>query len=86
MAMRRRDLITVLGGVAAWPLLAHAQQQENIRRIGFMRAAAPPEHELSAFLRGLSERGYVEGRNFVLVPKWGDGTVSRLSRNLPSRY
>ena len=79
VAMRRRDLITVLGGVAAWPLLAHAQQQENMRRIGFMRAAAPPEHELSAFLRGLSERGYVEGRNFVLVPKWGDGTVSRLS-------
>jgi putative ABC transport system substrate-binding protein len=59
-------------------MLAHAQQ-ERIHRIGFMRAAEPPEDELSAFLRGLSERGYVQGRNFVLVPQWGDGTVSRLS-------
>jgi hypothetical protein len=52
---------------------------ERARRIGFLRAAPPPEHELDAFLPALAERGYVQGRNFVLVPQWGDGNVARLS-------
>src|SRR5438874_11512644 len=60
----------------AWPLAARAQQ--SVRRIGFLRAAPPPERELDAFLRSLAERGYVQGRNFVLVPQWGDGSVARL--------
>ena len=77
--MRRREFITLLGGAAAWPLAAPAQQGERARRIGFLRAAPPPEHELDAFLPALAERGYVQGRNFVLVPQWGDGNVARLS-------
>ena len=76
--MRRREFITLLGGAAAWPVAARAQP-ERARRIGFLRAAPPPEHELDAFLRALAERGYVQGRNFVLVPQWGDGNVARLS-------
>jgi len=76
--MRRREFISLLGGAAAWPVAARAQA-ERARRIGFLRAAPPPEHELDAFLRALAERGYVQGRNFVLVPQWGDGNVARLS-------
>jgi putative ABC transport system substrate-binding protein len=77
--MRRRDLITgIAGSAAAWPLAARAQQPERMRRIGFLRAAPPPERELDAFLRALADRSYVQGRNFVLVPQWGDGNVARL--------
>ena len=76
--MKRRDFITLFGGAAAWPLAARAQQTDQVRRIGFLRAAPPPERELEAFLRGLANRGWVQGRNFVLVPQWGDGNVARL--------
>src|SRR5262245_24643342 len=76
--MRRRAFITLLGGAAAWPLAARAQQGERMRRIGFLRAAPPPERELEAFLRGLADHGWVQGRNFVLVTQWGDGNVARL--------
>jgi putative ABC transport system substrate-binding protein len=78
--MRRRHFITLLGAGAAavWPLAARAQQPDRMRRIGFLRAAPPPERELDAFLRALADRGYVQGRNFVLVPQWGDGNVARL--------
>src|SRR5262249_17526615 len=76
--MRRRDFITLLGSAAAWPLAAGAQHGERMRRIGFLRAAPPPERDLGAFLRGLASRGWVQGRNFVLVTQWGDGNVARL--------
>jgi putative tryptophan/tyrosine transport system substrate-binding protein len=77
--MRRREFITLLGGAAAtWPRAARAQQGERMRRIGFLRASPPPERELQAFVQGLAEQGLVQGRNFVLVAKWGDGTVARL--------
>src|SRR5436309_4507173 len=77
--MRRRKFITLLGGAAAaWPLAARAQQPEQMRRVGFLRAAPPPERQLEAFLRGLVDHGWVQGRNFVLVPQWGDGNVARL--------
>jgi putative tryptophan/tyrosine transport system substrate-binding protein len=49
-----------------------------LRRIGFLRAAPPSERELEAFLRGLVDQGWIQGRNFVLVPQWGDGNVARL--------
>jgi putative ABC transport system substrate-binding protein len=76
--LKRREFITLLGGAAvAWPLTARAQP-ERIRRIGFLRAAPPSERELEAFLRGLVDHGWVQGRNFVLVPQWGDGNVARL--------
>src|SRR5262245_1024497 len=76
--MRRRAFITLLGGAAAWPIAAGAQQRERMRRIGFLRAAPPPERDLGAFLRGLASRGWVQGRNFVLVTQWGDGNAARL--------
>jgi putative ABC transport system substrate-binding protein len=75
----RREFIKLLGGAAAaWPLAATAQQRERMRRIGFLRAAPPPERDLGAFLRGLASRGWVQGRDFVLVTQWGDGNIGRL--------
>src|SRR3954462_4241207 len=78
--MRRREFIAVVGGAAAaaWPLAARAQQPERIRRIGFLRAAQPPQHELDALLSALSERHYVQGRHYVLVAQWGEGDVTQL--------
>jgi ABC-type uncharacterized transport system substrate-binding protein len=80
--VKRREFITLLGGAATpllWPLTAHVQQAGQVRRIGFLRAAPPPERELNAFFRALAEHGYVQGRNFVMVPQWGDGGVARLA-------
>jgi len=77
--MQRRQFITLVGGtVIAWPLAARAQQGERMRRIGFLRAAPPSERDLAAFLHGLADHGWVQGKNFVLVPQWGDGNVDRL--------
>ena len=76
--MRRRDFIATSIAAAALPLAALAQQPNRLRRIGFLRAAPQPEHELNALLTALAERGYVQGRNFVLVPQVGDGNVARL--------
>jgi ABC-type uncharacterized transport system substrate-binding protein len=77
--MKRREFITLFGGAAAaWPLAARAQQAERMRRIGFLRAAPPSERELEGLLRGLADQGWVQGRNFVLLPQWGDGQVARL--------
>jgi len=77
--IRRREFVRLLGGTAAaWPMAARAQQPDRMRRIGFLRAAPPPERLLEAFLRGLAGRGWVQGRNFVLVTQWGDGNVARL--------
>src|SRR5262249_30219876 len=76
--MKRREFVRLVGGAAvAWPLAARAQQ-ERMRRIGFLRAAPPSERELEALLRGLSDHGWVQGRNFVLLPQWGDGNIARL--------
>jgi putative ABC transport system substrate-binding protein len=55
--LKRRAFITLLGGAAAWPLAARAQQAERMRQIGFLRTAPPPERELEAFLRGLADQG-----------------------------
>jgi hypothetical protein len=65
--MRRRDLITVLGGAAAaWPLVARAQQAAGrIWRLGILSPAAPPEPLVEAIRQRLGELGYIEGRNIV---------------------
>jgi len=70
--MRRREFITLLGGAAAWPLAVRAQQRQ-LARIGFLRAAAPPDHTMKALRRGLADQGYHEGKTFTLVTSWGDG-------------
>lgn len=76
--MRRREFITLLSGVAVSPVSARAQSAIRLHRIGFLRAAPPPERELNAFFAALAENGYVQGQNIVMVPQWGDGNVARL--------
>src|SRR5262245_29037903 len=64
--MRRRDLITLLGGAAAWPLAARAQQPGKTRRVGYIRAGAPRNDPFrEEFVRGMRDLGYVEGRNIA---------------------
>jgi putative tryptophan/tyrosine transport system substrate-binding protein len=76
----RRELIAALGGAAAaWPLSGRAQQP-GMRSIGFVNAADPKGYarSLSAFLKGLSESGYVEGRNVAIKYRWAEGRIDRL--------
>src|SRR5262245_34311631 len=65
--MRRREFITVLGGTLAWPLAARGQQAEQVRRIGVLMARREDDPDeqarLSAFLQGLQESGWSDGRN-----------------------
>jgi len=64
--MRRRDLITILGGAAAWPVAARAQQSA-IPTIGWLRAGGPATADhLEAFRQGLDDLGHVEGRNVIV--------------------
>jgi putative ABC transport system substrate-binding protein len=79
--MRRREFITLLGGAAAWPFPARAQQRERIRSIGvFMPGAADdPEYQArnAALLQGLGELGWIVGRNLRIEYRWGAGDVER---------
>ena len=71
--MRRRDFITLLGGAAAWPLIARAQQPK-VWRIGVLAAVPPTPAMLSAFRDGMRGRGYVEGQNLSIDVRWPQGT------------
>jgi putative ABC transport system substrate-binding protein len=78
--MRRRELITVLGGAMAWPLAAHAQQRP-FPVIGFMSARSPEDsvEALAQFHKGLGEDGFVEGRNVTIKYRWARGEYGRLA-------
>jgi putative tryptophan/tyrosine transport system substrate-binding protein len=78
--MHRRDFIKVIAGsAAAWPLAARAQQSA-MPVVGFVNPASPQSYapQLSGFLKGLSETGYVDGRNVAIEYRWAEGQNDRL--------
>jgi putative ABC transport system substrate-binding protein len=77
--MRRRDFITLLGGAAAWPIAAQAQQAAKpvIGYIGF-GALENSVLYLAAFRRGLAETGFVEGQNVAIEYRWLEGQYDRM--------
>ena len=77
--MRRREFVTVLGGVAAWPLAAHAQQQA-IPVLGYLDPTSPGDsaEPHRGFLQGLKETGYVESENVAISYRFAENRIDRL--------
>src|SRR6476660_8946622 len=84
--MTRREFITLLGGAAAaWPLTARAQQPQRMRRIGVLipLAADDPQSQrrMTAFVQGLQELGWTDGRNIRIDSRWSAGDTDRMRRH-----
>jgi len=79
--VKRREFIALLGGAAVWPLAGRAQQPEQTRRIAALMALAADDPDgpprFTAFLQGLHELGWVEGRNVRIEPRWAAGAADR---------
>jgi ABC-type uncharacterized transport system substrate-binding protein len=77
MSLKRREFITLLGGAAAWPVAARAQQQPAMPVIGLLAAGVPEffGHLVTAFQQGLNETGYIEGQSVAVEYRWSRGRV-----------
>jgi putative ABC transport system substrate-binding protein len=77
--IRRREFVTLLGGAAAWPLAARAQQAA-LPVIGWLYPSAPDTGvaDLAAFIEGLKEGGFIDGRNVRFENRWAEGRNDRL--------
>jgi putative ABC transport system substrate-binding protein len=83
--VKRREFVTLLGGAAAWPLAARAQQPDQVRRVGVLMNVAADDPEAHArnvaFLQSLQEFGWTEGRNLRIDHRWAAGDADRLRRD-----
>jgi putative ABC transport system substrate-binding protein len=82
--MKRREFITLLGGAATWPLAARAQQSERVRRIGVLEGLTEndPERQArnAAFMQGLRQLGWIEGRNVRIEHRWSALDADRIRK------
>jgi putative ABC transport system substrate-binding protein len=80
--MNRRESITLLGGAAAWPLAARAQQGDRVRRVGVLMPADETDPvrkiRLSAFTQALADLGWTNGRNVRMDLRWYGGDINRI--------
>ena len=83
--MNRREFITFLGGAAAWPFAARAQQGNRVRRMGVLMPTAADDPQslarVGAFLQGLQELGWTDGRNVRIEYRWGYGNGERIRKS-----
>jgi putative tryptophan/tyrosine transport system substrate-binding protein len=84
--MRRRDFITLVGGSAAWPLAARAQQSGQMRRIGVLMPLARDDPEaqarIAAFVEGLQKSGWTEGQNLQIEYRWSTDDLQKAATEL----
>src|SRR5262245_4573079 len=80
MNRRRREFMAMLGGAAAWPIAARAQQARRIYKIGHLESGSPSSSPnlLAAFQQGIRKLGYVEGENLFIERRYAEGRQERL--------
>jgi putative ABC transport system substrate-binding protein len=89
LGIGRREFVSLLGGAAvAWPLAARAQQPERMRRIGVLLAAAADDAEfqarIGAFLQGLQQLGWTDGRNVRIDTRWATTNADDFADTRPN--
>ena len=82
--MKRREFITLLGGTAAWPLAARAQQSEPMRRIGALTGIGDDQRaqaRFAVFVQSLAQLGWMDGRNVRIDYRWGGGDIDKTRKH-----
>jgi putative ABC transport system substrate-binding protein len=85
ICLRRREFVAALGGAAAWPLAARAQQREPMRRVGMLLNAAADDSDfqawVGAFQQALAQSGWIIGRNVRIDTRWGNANAAEIRRH-----